>query len=84
MRYKILVVNIIKISFKFIYKNKENKKLMILIHTMGFLVRMEMPKHLWRGICMGSSLVATPYTIKNVIKFHYHKIFKRMDQYLIK
>ena len=34
--------------------------------------------------CMGSLPVATPYTIKSVIKFHYHKHFTRIHQYLIK
>ena len=46
MRYKIVDVNIMEISFEFIYEDKENKKLMILIHTMGFSVRMEIPDRL--------------------------------------
>ena len=50
---------------------------------MGLSVRMGMLECLHRRIYMGSSLVAKPYTIKNVIKFHYHKHFTRMHLYLI-
>ena len=51
---------------------------------MGLLVQIEIVKRLQCGICMGSSPVAMPYTIKNVVKFYYHKYFTRMHQYLIK
>ena len=61
MRYKIVVVNIMEISFEFIYEDKDNRKLMILIHTMGLLVLMEMPDRLRHEIYIGSSTVATPY-----------------------
>ena len=61
MRYKIVVVNITKISFEFIYEDKENKKQMILIHTVGLFVQMEIPDGLRCGICTWSSLLATPY-----------------------